>query len=154
MSFTIFLNSTSGTRITAGTNNQIQYNFDYAVASQHTGQFKLSYSFLSQGGMTLTSSDILTISIDELSASMNNYNVGAEPIASKSSAIGWINNDRFTPTDCFYYKNYDDVSPVIIQSLPVGNRPYTITLRNSSTGALDTKITTTPYSLFLHFEAI
>jgi len=155
MSFSIFCNSINGTKVVVGTNNAVNYTFDFAVATQHTGKFKLGYSFLSQGGITLATTDILYLSTS-LPVSMNNYLGNSSGGATKSSILGFINNNRqnASGTDCFYFKNYTDCSPVIIQQLPKGLQTFTVYLYNALTDALDTKITTNTYSLVLFFEAI
>ena len=152
MSFTIFLNSVNGTKVGAS-NNSVNYQFDFAVASQHKGKFKLSYSFLSEGGMTLTSTDVLYITTD-IPMSMDNYLATNVTQARKTTILGYINNNSVNSTDCYYYKNYTDTSPIIIQQIPSAFQSFNISLFNAINNALDTKITTTQYSLILFFEAI
>jgi len=155
MSFTIFCNSINGTRVVNTTNNQVNYQFDFAVATQHKGKFKLGYSFLSQGGMTLTSTDVLFVNTN-IPMSMENYSATSTTQASKSQTLGFINNDRTNSagTDCYYYKNFTDTSPIIINQVPSGFQTFTVSLFNAITGDLDTKILTNQYSLILNFEAI
>jgi hypothetical protein len=152
MSFTIILNSVNGTKIVNTTNNQVSYNFDFSIPTDYKGKYKLGYSFLSEGGMTLTSSDILYISTN-LPVSMNNYLAGMNTEASKTQILGFINNE-INSTDCYYYKNYLDTSPIIIEQIPSNFQSFTISLYNALTGELDTKILLKQYSLILYFEAI
>jgi len=154
MSFTIFLNSNNGDRVTIGTNNQLEYDFDFTIPSRHSGQYKLSYSFLSQGGMTLTTSDILYITMS-LPMTMENYSAGLYNGASKTQYLGFINNKINTNgLDCYFYKNFTDTSPTIIQKIPTSQEKITISLYNAVTGVLDAKLSTNQYSLVLFFEAI
>lgn len=155
MSFTVFCNSVNGARVTSGTNNQVNFQFDFAVATQHKGKFKLGYSFLSQGGMTLTSTDVLYITTN-IPMSMENYSAQSTTQASKTQILGFINNDRTNSagTDCYYYKNFTDTSPIIVNQVPSGFTTFTVSLYNAITDVLDTKILTNQYSLILNFEAI
>ena len=155
MSFTIFCNSVNGSRVVNTTNNSVNYQFDFGVASQHRGKFKLGYSFLTQGGMTLTSTDVLYVTTN-IPMSMDNYTATNTTQASKTTILGFINNDRTNSagTDCYYFKNYTDTSPIIIQQIPSGFQTFNISLFNAITDALDTKILTNQYSLILFFEAM
>mgnify|MGYP007090446262 CR=1 FL=1 len=155
MSFTVFCNSVNGTKVVGTTNNAVNFQFDFAVATQHKGKFKLGYSFLSQGGMTLTSTDVLYITTN-IPMSMENFSASSTTQASKSTILGFINNDRTNSagTDCYYYKNYTDTSPIIINQVPSGFTTFTVSLFNAITDVLDTKILTNQYSLILNFEAI
>jgi len=153
-SFTIILNSVNGTKLVNTTNNQVSYNFDFSIPTDYKGKYKLGYSFLSEGGLTLTSSDILYISTN-LQVTMNNYLAGMNNGASKTQILGFINNEiNSTGDDCYYYKNYLDTSPIIIEQIPSNFQTFTISLYNALTGALDTKILLKQYSLILYFEAI
>jgi len=155
MSFTIFLNSINGSRVVNTTNNSVNYQFDFAVATKHKGKFKLGYSFLSQGGMTLTSTDVLYITTN-IPMTMDNYTATNTTQASKTTILGFINNDRTNAagTDSYYFKNFTDISPIIIQQIPSGFQTFNVSLFNAITDALDTKILTSQYSLILYFEAI
>jgi len=155
MSFTIFCNSVNGTRVVNTTNNSVNYQFDFSVATQHKGRFKLGYSFLSQGGMTLTSTDVLYITTN-IPMSMNNYSASNTTQASKTTILGFINNDRTNSagTDCYYFKNFTDTSPIITQQVPTGFQTFNVSLFNAINDALDTKILTNQYSLILYFEAL
>lgn len=154
MSFSIILNSVNGTKIVNTTNNQVSYNFDFSIPSRHDGQYKLNYSFLSVGGMTLTSDDILYITLN-ISMSMNNFSASNTTGANKTQIIGLINNEiDSTGNDCYYYKNYLDTSPVIVEQIPKAFQTFTVSLYNAKTNVLDTKILLKEYSLILYFEAI
>lgn len=48
MSFSVYLNSTNGTQVVAGQNNQITYNFDFANTPAHNGPYKVYMSFASE----------------------------------------------------------------------------------------------------------
>lgn len=48
MSFSVYLNSTNGTQVVAGQNNQITYNFDFANTPAHDGGYKVNASFASE----------------------------------------------------------------------------------------------------------
>lgn len=48
MSFSVYLNSTNGTQVVGGQNNQIQYNFDFANTPKHDGPYKVYMSFSSE----------------------------------------------------------------------------------------------------------
>ena len=155
MSFTVFCNSVNGTKVVGTTNNAVNFQFDFAVATQHKGKFKLGYSFLSQGGMTLTSTDVLYITTN-IPMSMENFSASSTTQASKSTILGFINNDRTNSagTDCYYYKNFTDCAPIIVNQVPSGFTTFTVSLFNAITDVLDTKILTSQYSLILNFEAI
>ena len=154
MSFTLVLNSINGTKIVNTTNNQVSYNFDFSIPSRHDGQYKLNYSFLSVGGMTLTSDDILYITLN-ISMSMNNFSASNTTGANKTQILGLINNEiDSTGNDCYYYKNYPDTSGVIVEQIPKAFQSFTVSLYNAKTNVLDTKILLKEYSLILYFEAI
>ena len=154
MSFTLILNSVNGTKIVNTTNNQVSYNFDFSIPSRHDGNYKLNYSFLSVGGMTLTSDDILYITLN-ISMSMNNFSASNTTGANKTQILGLINNEiDSTGDDCYYFKNYLDTSPIIVEQIPKAFQSFTVSLYNAKTNVLDTKILLNEYSLILYFEAI
>jgi len=154
MSFSLILSSNQGTKVVGTTNNQIIYTHDFSV-HRHTGRYKLTYCFLSQGGMTLIGTDNLLI-LHNLPVSTNSYIGGSsfQNGAIKTSILGTTSVQRLTATDCFYITPLNHSFPTIIKSLPVGPQKFTITLNNISTDALETKLLLTPYELQLYFEAI
>ena len=153
MSFTLFVNSLNGTQVQgANSTNEVNYKFDFESASKHTGKFKMTYSFLSEGGMTLDATDILEIRTT-LSSSMNNFQAGNISGAQVSQTLGWVSNDRFNTTDCYYYKYAKESSPIILQCLPK-LQDFTVYLTNAFTGVLEPHLGNKDYSLVLYFEAI
>ena len=48
MSFSVYLNSTNGTQVVAGQNNQIQYNFDWRNTPAHDGGYRVRMTFASE----------------------------------------------------------------------------------------------------------
>ena len=155
MSFSIFLNSINGSKVVGTTNNAVNYQFDFSVATQHKGKFKLSYSFLSQGGMTLTSDDVLYITTT-IPMAMDNFSASSTTQARKTQILGYIDNasQDGTGTDCYYFKNYLDTNPIIVQQVPSAFTNFTVSLFNASTDTLDSKILLNQYSLILFFDAI
>jgi hypothetical protein len=154
MSFSLLLSSNNGTKVVGTTNNQIVFSHDFSV-HRHTGRYKLTYMFLSGGGLTLIGTDNLLI-LHNLPVSSNTYDAGStnQNGAIKSLTLGTTSIQRLTATDSFYSTPFNHSIPTIIKSLPVGPQKFTITLNNIVTDALETKLLLTPYELYLYFEAI
>ena len=149
MSFSIICNSLNGTPTVANNNNDIYYFFDFGFASKHTGKFKLSFSFQTEGGMGL-SNDILYLATT-LPVSYDNFSATSQSGSAKSQILGFIAPNK---RDDYYFKHYLDSSPVILQSIPSTQNQFQVSLYNATTNALDTTIGSKAYTLILYFEAI
>ena len=149
MSFSIICNSLNGTQLVENNNNSVYYFFDFGYISNHTGKFKLSFSFQTEGGLSL-SNDILYITTS-LPVSYDNFSASSQSGAQKSQILGFITPNK---RDDSYSKFYLDNSPVILQSLPLTQYRFNVNLYNATTNALDTTIGNKAYSLILYFEAI
>ena len=155
MSFSVYLDSTHGTRVVSTTNNSIDYTFDFSVIPPHNGKYKLSYSFLTQGGVTLLGTDNMLIK-HNLPVSLSSYQGGAVNTngSAPTSVLGMARIVRLSGADNFWEMPHTHSVPLILNSIPNGRQTFNISLYNSGTGVLDAKILLTSYDLVLFFDAI
>ena len=149
MSFTISLQS----YYTSGSNHQnCDYTFDFADAGDvsYKGKYKLSYSFLSQTGLTVTDDQTLKyITINGLSSAQSykpQYPAGSGNLLCQN-----LGNLRFDKTNTSYITRFNEQAPIILNSKPNTN---TINIKIlDQYGNADTIFTNSiNYFLTLYFE--
>jgi len=168
MSFSIYLNSTTGTEVVGGVRNQIVYNFDFTNTPKHDGGYKVYMSFASELQTYVPASAIFgVVRIPDLgivenysplvafTGTRNNHVFGlirpSQPLMDlTTSGTGTPIITTSTGRQSIDADFYDN-TPVFMPYKPVNNQ-FTVRITTHD-NVLYTYLTAN-YALILHFEAV
>lgn len=148
MSFTLYLNSESGTKVNAGSTQAVSYNFNWSVLD-NDASYELSFSFASKDGGALNASSQFALRLAGLGALTNSYNVTSAGVATSTEIIGTLQPTSVNNTHFLISQNYDN-PPVFIKNRPVGNNFRVEILNLIGT----TPVFTAEWALILFFKKL